>query len=191
MSTPLVAGAAALVRERLMEIERVGRPSAALVKAVLLHTATDLYPGQFGEVGQARGQEILSRGANFDQGYGRVDVEKAISGRLFLVDDKAGVKNGDNNVYETHVPVTKVTLVYTDAPGSPTAAKALVNDLDLIVETNGRTYSSESTVNNTEQVVLPQVTSGLVKVTVRGTKIPMGKRDGRQPFALVFSSENE
>src|SRR5262249_37309770 len=39
MATPLVAGAAALVRQYLRRTRRITHPSAALVKAVLIHSA--------------------------------------------------------------------------------------------------------------------------------------------------------
>ncbi len=48
MSTPLTAGATALVREYLMKKTINTNPSAALVKAALLNGATDMNPGQYG-----------------------------------------------------------------------------------------------------------------------------------------------
>jgi subtilisin family serine protease len=186
MSTPLVAGAAALVRERLVQIKQLGRPSAALVKAVLLHTAEDLYPGQFGEVGAKAGQEILKRGPNPDQGYGRVDVGRATASQLSLVDGRRGVEMGESREYLPKRPINKITLVYTDAPASPMAAKSLVNDLDLEVHVGDQVYRSGSSVDNTEQVLLPQDVQGMAtKIVVRGTRVVMGK-NGKQPYALVY-----
>ena len=46
-ATPLVSGAAALVRQYVQE-QGGTEPSAALVKAILIHGATDLRPGQYG-----------------------------------------------------------------------------------------------------------------------------------------------
>jgi serine protease AprX len=186
MSTPLTAGAAAVVRERLMRIPELSAPSAAMIKAVLMHTATDLYPGQYGEVGESRGQEILKPGPNSDQGYGRVNVDKAVAARLNLVDEKTGVATGETKVYDTQSALRKITLIYNDAPSSLTAGKVLVNNLDLEVQVNGQSLRSESSLNNSEQIVLPQDSQGAVRIIVKGANVPMGK-NGRQPFALVFS----
>jgi hypothetical protein len=186
MSTPLVAGAVALIRQRLVQLKQIGNPSAALVKAVLLHTAEDLYPGQFGEGGENRGQELLKRGPNPDQGYGRVDVGRATASGLSLVDGRQGIAMGESREYLPKRAVRKVTLVYTDAPASPMTTKALVNNLDLEVHVGGRVYRSQSSIDNTEQVLLPDDAKGQqAKIIVRGTRVAMGK-NRKQPFALVY-----
>lgn len=130
MSTPLAAGAAAIVREHLIKNEKIEQPSAAIIKAVLLHTAVDLYPGQYGEVGKSRGQELLNPGPNFDQGYGRVDVGRATAVKMSYVDEQGGLATGTSQTHSSSGSVRKVTLVYNDAPASPSVKKALVNNLD-------------------------------------------------------------
>ena len=78
-------------------------------------------------------------------------------------------------------------LVWTDAAGSPNAAKALVNDLDLkIVLTDGRTLNTNDQINN-HAFAQADVSSGLeATVTVSGINIPMGV-NGKQPYALILS----
>lgn len=193
MSTPLTAGAAALVREYLARDWNANRPSAALVKGILMNTAFDMYPGQFGEVGVARGQELAARGPNGDQGYGRVDVDLATAPRgqviLAIKDDTVGIATGGEASFELQVSEgqnLKVTLIYTDAAGTPAAAKALVNDLDLwITNGSGVVSKSESRVNNHEHIVTPSV-SGQLKVTIKGVSVPKG-RNGNQPYAVIVS----
>ena len=46
MATPLTAGAVALIRQFYTDIEGI-TPSGALLKATLINSATDLYPGQY------------------------------------------------------------------------------------------------------------------------------------------------
>lgn len=189
MSTPLVAGAAAVVREYLANEHKMNEPSAALVKAVLMHSADDLYPGQYGEIGRQNGQELLVPGPNVDQGYGRVNMETATSPLAnqyyTMVLDAPGVAQGESVSYAVSGGIHKVTLVYTDAPGSSASAKALVNNLDLEVKMNdGRILKSTSTLNNSEQIVAQQ--GEISEVVVRGVNIPQG-RDGVLPFALVVS----
>ena len=72
VATPLVAGAAAVTRE-FCNHRGVARPMGSLVKAVLMHTADDLYPGQYGFRG--KGQEMLKPGPNNHQGYGQVNLQ--------------------------------------------------------------------------------------------------------------------
>lgn len=187
MSTPLVAAAAALVRQKLIDLNRAN-PSAALVKGVMLHTATDLYPGQYGELGQGRGQEILNRGPNSDQGYGRVDVAKALGGSFQFFDEKAGLATGETESFQVQGSLAKVTLVYTDAPGAPEAKKALVNNLDIEVHAGDKLISaSASLVDNIEQIVFERPVVNPT-ILVKGTNIAMGHK-GKQPYAIVWSAE--
>ncbi|MCB0408404.1 MAG: S8 family serine peptidase [Bdellovibrionales bacterium] len=190
MSTPLTAGAAAVIRQFLIEDRGFAAPSAALVKAVMMNGADDLYPGQYGEVGKSLGQELLNKGPNNDQGFGRVDVNQSTTmQRYFLtIDDVNGVGTGSSIQHKINVPTgstVKVTLIYTDAPGTENASRALVNNLDLKVTAGGQVLQSNSSVNNSEQILLNQV-SGEVLVEVLGANVPMGK-NGKQPFALVVS----
>lgn len=48
MSTPIVAGSAAIVREYYTKVENLSNPSAALLKATLLNGAYNMIPGQCG-----------------------------------------------------------------------------------------------------------------------------------------------
>ncbi|RYZ76916.1 MAG: serine protease, partial [Proteobacteria bacterium] len=79
MATPLAAGGAAVTRQILQDKMKIANPSAVLLKATLMHTAFDMYPGQYGEVGQAAGQELLTRRPNIDEGYGRMDLARVVS----------------------------------------------------------------------------------------------------------------
>lgn len=186
MSTPLVAAAATLVRQNLMEKRGIRTPSASLIKAVLMHTAVDMYPGQYGEVGADEGQELLKPGPNMNQGYGRVDVSKAVSTDVFMKDNTKGLATGEEMTYKLPAKTRKVTLVYTDAPGSTAAEKALVNNLDLEVHTTtGSFFSSKSEINNSEQIVIP-ASAKVLKMVVKAQNVPMG-RGGRQPYSLVYS----
>lgn len=190
MATPLTAGAAALVRQTLAERFATAQPSAALVKAMLMHTALDLYPGQYGE-GTAT-QELKTLRPNSDQGYGRVDMEKlaSLNSATTVVDNKAGLATGEEQAVEVQLKAGQkllVNLVWTDSPGTPSAAKALVNDLDLSVEQSGRVLAAPADrINNSEIVDLEAETRGSYTIRVRGQNVPMGQA-GKQPFALVYS----
>lgn len=192
MSTPLVAGAAAVVRQYLKEERKMESPSAAMVKAILMHSAVDLFPGQFGEIGKEKGQEILARRPNSDEGYGRVDVARATALHdAVMIDEQKGLAVGESHAYPIQVNASSkltATLVYTDAPASAGAAKSLVNDLDLVlVDEQGKETTLRDTVNNSEMIEV-EIEGGAYEVQVRGSNIPQG-RNGRQPYALLVSVE--
>jgi serine protease AprX len=192
MATPLVAGAATVVREYLVKDRHLANPSAALVKGVLMHTAFDMFPGQFGAVGAEHGQELLTKRPNSDEGYGRVDMDKATGlSSALIIDEKAGVATGEAQSYPVHVNHSGhmvVTMVYTDAPAAENVSKSLVNDLDLvIVDSSGHETSLNDHTNNSEMVQMDAL-SGDYTVRVKGTNVPQGQA-GKQPYALLVSVE--
>ena len=187
MATPLAAGAAAVTRQYLVEKRMQNTPSAALLKAYILHTATEMFPGQYGEVGASKGQELLTKRPNNDEGFGRVNMSEVVNDFTQFY-DSAGVATGEVATF----PVNNqgghlmVTLVWTDAPGSVNASKALVNDLDLeVVLPDGKIISANDQINN-HSFVQADVAPGEVTVRVKGVNVPMGKA-GKQPFAVVAS----
>lgn len=193
MATPLTAGAAALVRQNLRN-SGFSNPSAALVKALMLHTSTDLYPGQF-PLGKT--QEFLTKRPNIDEGFGRVNVDAGtnVSG-LTLIDESKGLKTGETKEYTMTVAsgeTVKATLVYTDAPAAASAARALVNDLDVaVIDGKGVTHypnhlKEPDRINNSEMVEFTADQAGTYKVVVTGHSVPQGRTEsGAQPFALVM-----
>jgi len=93
----------------------------------------------------------------------------------------------------------RVTLVWTDYPGQPAAAKALVNDLDLEVITPDGThyYGNEGVYlsgqclrdgqwdacNNVEGILIPDAAYGTYTIIVHGYNVAQST----QPFAIVAS----
>jgi hypothetical protein len=198
MSTPLAAGAGALVREWLGR-QGSPNPSAAAIKAVLVSTAADIAPGQYVVGGR---QEIPAQRPNIVAGWGRVDLGflgAAEPYRLWLDDRSASIATGAVVTYE-HSAVKplnvissdqplRVTLVWTDPPASLSAARQLVNDLDLVVTgPDGRAYWGNNViggdrVNNVEGVILQSPPQGTYRIEVRAYNIPVST----QPFALVVA----
>ena len=184
MATPLAAGAAALVREHYLNLNV--NPSAALLKATLINGAMDL------------GYGIPSN----ETGWGRINLSESLHPAkprvVNYTDYSSGLSTGESisynfTVYNESSPV-KVTVVWTDYPGSPSAAKALVNDLNLVVTScdgsvfNGNDYvkpfyDQVDDTNNVEQVNISNVSMGSYLVNVSAFNVP----NGPQPFALVVS----
>lgn len=192
MACPLTAAGATIARQFLIEKMSQAKPSAALVKAYLLHTATEMFPGQYGEVGASRGQELLTLRPNNDEGYGRVNMAEVVSlgkkGALMIADSK-GVATGETESAKLTIAKAGhlvVNIVWTDAPGSVNASKALVNDLDLeVVLPDGKILAMNDQINN-HSFVQGLTSAGEITIRVKGINIPMGK-SGKQPFALVAS----
>ncbi|UYL07726.1 S8 family serine peptidase [Bdellovibrio sp. SKB1291214] len=191
MATPLTSGAVAVARQMLVEKWGVQNPSAAALKAMIMHSADDLYPGQFGEIGAAKGQELLTRRPNSDEGYGRVNMDNMVQmmKNTFVADNRDGLATNQEETYQFKLDSSGklyANLVWTDAPGSANASKALVNDLDLVLVGPNGTVSMNDHINNNEMIeqVLP---AGDYKLIVKGANVPNGKNGGRQAYALVWS----
>lgn len=203
-AAPLVAGAAALVRQYFEEgYYPSGQatpgdgfsPSAALMKATLIASAAQM----------ARTSPIPS----FDQGWGRIQLDRALrfgaaSRGVRVVDGERSFASSGEAPFELSVEVAgadeplSVTLVWTDAPSSPAAAINLVNDLDLSVQLGGTTWlgnrmaggrsipgGEADRLNNVERVVVPAPRGGRARVVVTPHHIPEGPQD----FALVVTGE--
>jgi len=227
MATPLTAGAAALAREWLVEQRGFSNPSAALMKAVLLNGASNISPGQYG-TGSAL--EIPLNVPNSVSGWGRANLLESVNPsaprQIWLQDTTTGLRTGGQITYTIPVGAAaeqaaqegeatfspesagplRITLAWTDYPGSTSASKALVNDLDLeVVAPNGTHYYGNfglystgqclrqisttvkwDTCNNVEGVLIPNAVYGNYTVIVRGYNIP----NGPQPFAVVASGDN-
>jgi hypothetical protein len=191
MATPLVAGCAAVVREYL-RTQGQQRPSAALVKAMLINGAGDIQ-GQYNP-SEAGGLPNLS------EGFGRVNLAATVgphpAGRRLTFQEENGVLDtGDTE--STTVTITssgasfKATLVWSDPPG-----EGLQNDLDLIVqaangeERHGNVPAASlafDRANNVEQVVWENVPPGNVQVAVRAHRITLHP----QSYALVVRVDHD
>ncbi len=201
MSTPAVAGAAALVMDYYEKgYHPTGEasaddgftPSSSLVRATL----------------QISGQDMTGNGAgdaipNADEGWGRVLLDDALhfdgdDRSLFVEDDSEGLETGDTETFDIEVEdgePFRVMLAWNDYRATAGANPAIVNDLDLEVESpdgvhvgnafvNGEVPADQGDpdrINVEEAVYIQDPEAGTYEVTVRGVDIP----EGPQPFALV------
>jgi len=175
MATPLTAGAAALVREWLVRYRENANPSAALVKAVLLGGATDLF--------YESGNNVLGRVPDTRQGWGRVDLAASVAptgGQGVFLADGLPFGAGSNftfRVTTTNVAPLSVQLVWVDYPGEPAAGRMLVNDLDLCVSAGGATWlgnggAAPDDVNNVESVRIREAAAETYVVRVTCPAVP-------------------
>jgi hypothetical protein len=112
-------------------------PSPAMTKAYLMNSARYMN-------GAGANDKLWSA----SQGMGELDLETAFDGAQRILRDQLPVETftaaGQMHTYTGMVPdPTKpfcVTLAWTDAPGNTAAAKALVNNLDLVVTAGTNIY---------------------------------------------------
>lgn len=197
MSTPLVAGMAAVIRQFL--IERYGhyedgvKPSGALLKACLLNGAIRI-EGQF--IGE------IPNGTNNVTGFGRVDTASILDTIGFLDDPADAVETGDiRSIHTTIIDPNRpfrVTMCWTDPP-SPGAGQ-LQNNLYLQVQTpSGRVLDGDVTpfptvTNNSQQIEVQSPEAGSYTIRVRGVNVVQQANGATtsanpsQDFALVFSN---
>lgn len=183
MATPLTAGAVAIARQYMINNWGI-TPKPALMKAAIINGATDL---QYGV-------------PSTDQGWGRVNLASSLHDKEYQYDQDSslvtyGSKSYSYSVEDNTTPL-RITLVWTDYPGSVTAGKALVNDLDLTVigpdgtEYYGNNFASPyhteyDRLNNVENVWISTPKLGTYVVTVNGYNVPYGP----QPFAIFASAD--
>lgn len=201
-STPVVAGAAALLRQRFINAG-LNPPSPAMTKAMLMNTARYLN-------GSNANDDLWSN----VQGMGEVNLNSAFSlftSQTVIRDQIAAdtfTATGQTRFFTGRITDTskpfRVTLAWTDAPGS-TIGNAFVNDLNLEVTVNGLTYlgnyflgqnsaigGTADNKNNVESVFLPQGVTGtfVIKITaanIAGDGVPNFGSALDQDFALVIN----
>ncbi|MDI6792934.1 MAG: S8 family serine peptidase [bacterium] len=173
VSAALVAGSASLIRQYYRE-KHGHLPSAALIKATLINGADDL------------------KLSGNDQGFGRVNLASLDQAIFFDDDPGHSLSTGDEVTFNYEIKDSsrplKVTLVWTDYPGSPLASGQLVSDLDLeVISPDGAIYHGNGAIdriNNVEKVVILSPKAGQYTVKIKAYQVPMGFQD----FALAVSA---
>lgn len=138
MSSPVVMGSLALIQE--MNKKQTGRfMKAATIKALLLHTAH--------EAGAADGPD-------YEFGWGFINTQGMADFLLRQNDDNIAlvvdsIAEGETDAYAIQPKAgtkVKITMVWTDVPGTPVAPQLdpedlmLVNDLDMRVTREGEEH---------------------------------------------------
>jgi len=207
MTAPGVSGMALLTREYFMEgwyptgsptPADAFTPSAALLKAMLINSATPI-------AWDAEGRSITI--PSNEQGWGRVLLDNALyfagQSRGLWIDEYSGGFTSPSDppvtymleMEDTGEPL-EITLAWTDYPSTPAASIHLVNDLDLRVDGpsggfvgNNFLYGVSLTggehdrLNNLEQVLIADPAPGVYSIRISPHAIPSGP----QPFALVVT----
>jgi hypothetical protein len=188
MASPTAAGISALILEqyRLSFPDRPDLRNCTL-KAILANTAED------------RG----NAGPDYQFGYGSIRAVDAVD--AVIAENVVEAEVGQGGVYRFVVIIgaedteLRVTAAWDDAPGTPNVNPALVNNLDMrVLDSSGNTYfpwtlnpanpsapavrTTGDSVNNIEQVFIPNPAPGAYTVEITGTNIAQGPT---QPFGVT------
>lgn len=190
MASPIAAGAAALLMQEWNIIHEDG---VALlphtVKAILIHTATDLgLPGP-----------------DYKFGWGALDAKSAVDlvradkyENLINIDSVIQDQSNSYHIISDGNHNVKATLVWDDPAGTRLVSKNLVNDLDMrLTDPHGRTYKpfvlnphdperhatrGNDDTNNVEMIT-GDARIGTWTLTVNGTSVS----DGTQEYTVITS----
>lgn len=184
-AAPGIAGIAAQLYELYGYVNGGSLPSGGLIKATILNTANDA-----GNVGP-----------DFKFGWG---VINALRAGMLLEDGRhltASVSQGSLNSHTITIPAgteqVRFMLYWTDPEAADGASTALINDLDIVVtDPVGGTHlpwlldhtpntttldlpagTGADHLNNMEQVLFNNPTSGTYTIDVSGFAVPMGPQE--------------
>jgi parallel beta-helix repeat protein len=182
MSAPAVSGTAALLYQDYRATHGDTDPLPSTIKALLIHTAVDLnntgpdYTSGWGLINITAAIDIVRA----DLSSNNVIIEGNITAQGGYDEYSVMVSNGSADL--------KITLAWDDYPGTPNAAKTLMNDLDLVViAPNGTRYypwvldpgnpsagaiTGIDRTNNVEQVYINAPLEGNWNIRVNGTTVP-------------------
>ena len=199
-STPAVAGIAQLNYNYYQRVLQPGAvPSPAMQKALLINTPRYL-----------TGNSTYDTLPSSNQGWGMPDMSAMTDGVPRILKDQEHIfRSSGQSPYQITGTIAdsskpfKVSLVWTDAPGNPTAGVSAVNNLNLEVVAGGQVYrgnvfnknvsisgGSHDTLNNVENVYLPAGLSGPFRIrvyphTIAGDGVYNNGWNFDQDFALV------
>jgi len=176
----LVSGTAIVLQDIYKKQHADSLPDAALVKAVLLNSASD----------------AGARGIDFNAGYGNLDALRAAAVMSMSSFFTGTLADGQVSTFGIQVPANaknlKILLCWTDAPAAANAFTALVNDLDLTVTHNASNQQwlpwvlnsypdkdslqllpvrKKDSLNNQEQITIDDSPAGNYTIAVRAARV--------------------
>lgn len=190
MACPGVAGSLATLYEAYRFLNNNENPDAALMNAAILNTAEDLG----------------NPGPDFKYGWGRINLQRAyrvISERTY---QEGIIAQGEINQHQIEIPANtkqvRIMVYWTDYPGSPSASKALVNDLNMSATgPDGANYQplvlnptpipslldqdavpGIDDLNNVEQITIDTPIPGNYTLYINGFNVPQGP----QKYFIVY-----
>jgi len=183
MASPTITGAMALLVQRYRQLAGGGDPPAILLKALACNTANDLG----------------NPGPDYIFGYGSMNARAAVQCMEGGQFGYTTINNGQTQNFSLPVPSglaqLRIMIYWNDYPAAPYSPVALVNNLDLTVKdptsfvhhplilnsnpasVNNNAVEGIDSVNNIEQVVVNNPTSGTYQIGIKGTSVPAGPQE--------------
>jgi hypothetical protein len=191
----LVSGTVAMFQQAYKQKNNQNLPSASLIKSILINSANDIgiagpdYETGYGNLNAAEAMNTLNENRFFE------DVIVKDQKKFFLINIPPGIAKA------------KITLVWTDTVAQANAAKALVNDLDLVVSNKtgekwlpwvlnpaphlntllAAAERKRDTLNNVEQVTIENPSEGEYEIEISATSI----QNMHQVFSIAFQFEQD
>jgi len=190
-AAPTMAGGLAQLYQAYRSLNNGADPNAGLIKAVVLNSATDLG----------------NNGPDYKFGWGLLhtyNAYKILEDNTYLNNTVSMAQNKSHTIsVPTGVAEMRVMLYWTDPAASPSASKALINNLNLTVTSPTNVEELPwvlntiaagvlldvparkgiDNLNNVEQVSIDNPASGNYVVNIEGTQVPMGP----QEYYLVWT----
>lgn len=185
-SAAMVSGLGALLNQKYRE-DFNDVPSAALLKAILITSATD----------------VEAKGIDYQTGFGNINGERAFENLANGQFHQAALSSGEQFTVTLDIPANaqnlKVTLAWTDSASSAGSTNVLINDLDLKVTRDAEEWfpwvlnpnrdnlndlptRKADHLNVIEQVTIDELTSGTYEIVVDGFDI----LSNTQSFAIAY-----
>ncbi len=189
-SAALVSGSVAMIQTHFEDLTG-SLPSSSLVKSVLI----------------AGANEAHKKGIDFRTGYGSLNLNRSIQ----LINSESYVEGllnaNDAFSYQLKIPANaaelKVVVSWIDPPANPEDAKALVNDLDMIVTApdnglwlpwvldaspNAINLASfptrkEDHLNNVEMITIENPIEGIFNIEVKSNQL----QGANQAFSIAYA----
>ena len=209
-SAAFVSGAALIARQyyvRFKSLTVSPMPTAALIKATLIHGATNMakfgYPNQYDQIMDGsridEGWNDVQKIADNSQGWGRLNVFRSLFPLAPLVqkfDDNVIGVDADVATYKVNIDNTDVpfdvTLCWTDESAAPNTWPVLKHNLDLVVvDPNGLVYRGNQFGTPPAQdpnISVPMATSTDTLNNVERIIIPQPKVKGEYKISVIPSS---
>lgn len=195
-AAPKISGVVGQLTHGYKSLNGGNTPHLSLIKTVLLNTCDDLE----------------NPGPDFRTGFGRVNVRRAYSvfqeNRFF----EASIANGGSNSHTITVPSNvkelRVLVHWADYPASTSIpVKALVNNLDMTLTNSVSTTflpwvlnpaphldslgkpaeRGIDTLNNVEQITIPNPLAGNHTISINGTLIPQGPQRYHLTYEFLYN----
>jgi hypothetical protein len=197
MAAPHTSGTIVLATQWWRSFNGGVNPSPAMAKALLVNSADDIGVPDI---------------PNINEGWGRINLTTLIDPpvhREYRDQTDLFTEAGQQLVIPVGVAdpgqPLKVTLAWSDAPGAVGANPALVNNLDLTVDTGGDVYlgnvfssgwsatgGSPDTINNLENVFVQNPGSSAIitidAINIAGDGVPYNGQSVDQDLVLVCSN---